>query len=95
MAFFINFLMISDSDIRYLISDIRSVCLDNIRYLIPEQKIVIRRPIGDGDQHAHSNCYADVDTNADADDKIDIDADVEVDDNDNKDANDDEDDDKR
>ena len=46
--FFIISLMISDSDIRYPISDIRSVCLDNIRYPIPESKIAIRRPIGRG-----------------------------------------------
>ena len=38
MAFFIICLMISDSDIRYPISDIRSVCLDNVRYPILELK---------------------------------------------------------
>ena len=45
MAFFIICPMISDSDIRYPISDIRSVCQDNIWYPIPELKIAIRRPV--------------------------------------------------
>ena len=44
-GFSIICLMISDSDIRYTVSNIRSVCLDNIRYPIPEWKIAIRRPV--------------------------------------------------
>ena len=40
------FILISDSDIRYPISDIRSVRLGFIRYPIPDRKITIRRPIG-------------------------------------------------